>query len=73
MKYKPIFITATNTNVGKTYTTLRLLEALSKRGLRVGVMKPIETGVKDVPLDASLLFERAKTYHPELSSLKLKI
>lgn len=72
MKYKPIFITATNTDVGKTYTTLRLLEALSKRGLRVGVMKPIETGVKDVPLDASLLFERAKTYHPELSCLKLK-
>lgn len=29
MKHKPIFITATNTNVGKTYTTLKLIEALS--------------------------------------------
>ena len=28
-KYPPIFITATNTNIGKTYTTLKLLEALS--------------------------------------------
>ena len=72
MTYKPIFITATNTDVGKTYTTLKLLEALSKRGLHVGVMKPIETGVKECAEDATLLFETAKQYHPELSSLKLK-
>ncbi len=72
MKYKPIFITATNTNVGKTYATLSLLEALSQRGLKVGVMKPIETGVVGIPHDASLLFETAKSYHPELASLKLK-
>ncbi len=72
MKYKPIFITATNTNVGKTYTTLKLIEDLSTRGLKVGVMKPIETGVVQKPEDATLLFETAKKYHPELSSLKLK-
>lgn len=72
MSYKPIFITATNTNVGKTYATLKLLEALSARGLKVGVMKPIETGVVGVPADANLLFETAKKYHAELSSLKLK-
>lgn len=72
MKYKPIFITATNTNVGKTYTTVKLIEALSKRGLRVGVMKPIETGVQSNPTDAMLLFETAKQFHSELSSLKLK-
>lgn len=72
MKFKPIFITATNTAIGKTYTTLTLIEALSKRGLKVGVMKPIETGVRDVPEDGHLLFETAKVYHPALSSLKLK-
>jgi len=72
MKYKPIFITATNTNIGKTYTTLKLIEDLSARGLKVGVMKPIETGVVQRPEDATLLFETAKKYHPELSSLKLK-
>ncbi len=73
MKYSPIFITATNTDVGKTYTTLKLLEALSAKGLKVGVMKPIETGVIDAnPLDATLLFERAKELNPELKALKLK-
>ncbi|AFL68995.1 dethiobiotin synthase [Sulfurospirillum barnesii] len=72
MKYSPIFITATNTNVGKTYTTLKLLEALSAKGLKVGVMKPIETGVMDAPLDAVMLFEMAKRYHPDLEKLSLK-
>lgn len=72
MKFKPIFITATNTHIGKTYATLKLIEALSKRGLKVGVMKPIETGVRDIPEDGNHLFETAKIYHPELSSLKLK-
>lgn len=72
MKYSPIFITATNTNVGKTHTTLKLLEALSAKGLKVGVMKPIETGVLDAPLDARLLFETAKRFHPDLAKLSLK-
>lgn len=72
MPYAPIFITATNTNVGKTYTTLRLLETLSSYGLKVGVMKPIETGVITDPLDATLLFETAKRFHPDLAVLSLK-
>ena len=72
MKYPPIFITATNTDVGKTHTTLKLLEALSAKGFKVGVMKPIETGVVTHPLDATLLFETAKRYHPELETLKLR-
>ncbi|MDD3342253.1 MAG: dethiobiotin synthase [Sulfurospirillaceae bacterium] len=72
MKLKPLFITATNTNVGKTHTTLKLIESLSAQGLKVGVMKPIETGVEDIPLDANLLFETAKHYYPALGVLKLK-
>ncbi len=72
MEHKPIFITATNTHIGKTYATLKLLEDLSQKGLRVGVMKPIETGVIIVPEDASLLFETAKKYHPKLATLKLE-
>lgn len=72
MKYPPIFITATNTDVGKTYTTLKLLEALSAKGLKVGVMKPIETGVVTHPLDATLLFETAKRLNPALEALKLR-
>lgn len=72
MKHKPIFITATNTDVGKTYTTLKLIEVLSQQGLKVGVFKPIETGVIDLPSDGNLLFETAKKYHPLLEKLKLK-
>jgi len=72
MKHSPIFITATNTDVGKTYTTLRLLETLSKQGLKVGVMKPIETGVMTRPEDGTLLFELAKQYHPALEELTIK-
>jgi dethiobiotin synthetase len=50
-----IFITATNTDIGKTYATRLLLKALSEKGLRVGAFKPIETGVNDTPLDGSSL------------------
>lgn len=44
---KRIFVTATNTDIGKTYITKLLMKALSEKGYSVGVIKPIETGVKD--------------------------
>lgn len=44
MKYG-VFITGTDTGVGKTLVTAALALHLKKRGLTVGVMKPIETGV----------------------------
>jgi dethiobiotin synthetase len=40
-----IFITATDTGVGKTLITSALVARLTQRGIDVGVMKPIETGV----------------------------
>ena len=40
-----VFITATDTGVGKTLVTSALVRCLSQRGVDVGVMKPIETGV----------------------------
>jgi dethiobiotin synthetase len=40
-----VFITGTDTGVGKTLVTAALALALKKRGLDIGVMKPIETGV----------------------------
>ncbi|RRS30834.1 MAG: ATP-dependent dethiobiotin synthetase BioD [Epsilonproteobacteria bacterium (ex Lamellibrachia satsuma)] len=57
MQVQPLFITATGTNVGKTHTTLKLIEALASKGLKVGVFKPIETGVSDTPPDATILLE----------------
>ena len=52
-----LFITATGTNVGKTHTTLQLIEALASKGLKVGVYKPIETGVTHTAPDATILLE----------------
>ncbi len=39
-----LFVTGTDTGVGKTFIACGLAGALRARGLRVGVMKPIETG-----------------------------
>ena len=39
-----IFITGTDTGVGKTVVAAGLVMALKQRGLNVGYMKPIETG-----------------------------
>lgn len=68
---KRIFITATNTDIGKTYTTLQLLDAYTKMGYRVGVYKPIETGVNGLPADGSLLLKHASALNPALKSLKV--
>lgn len=68
---KRIFITATNTNVGKTYTTIKLMEAYTKMGFRVGVYKPIETGVNGLPADGSLLLKKAQSLNPELNVLRI--
>lgn len=53
-----LFVTGTDTGVGKTLVTAALAKHLSSRGLRVGVMKPVETGVVDPSAlgeDAALL------------------
>lgn len=41
---KGIFITGTDTGVGKTFVACGLAALLKKRGYKVGVMKPAETG-----------------------------
>jgi dethiobiotin synthetase len=51
-----IFITGTDTAVGKTLVTAALAWSLKELGLDVGVMKPVETGVvRARPSDASRL------------------
>jgi dethiobiotin synthetase len=46
-KSKSIFITATDTGVGKTVVTLCLGVLLKARGMRVGVLKPIQCAGDD--------------------------
>lgn len=67
---KRFFVTATNTNIGKTYTTKLLLREFASRGLLVGAIKPIETGVMDgYAVDGEELLDTIKELNPRLWSL----
>jgi dethiobiotin synthetase len=54
-----LLVTGTDTGVGKTFVACALAHALRANGRRVTVMKPVETGVTDVPDDARRLREAA--------------
>ena len=55
-----VFVTGTDTGVGKTLVACALLRGLRARGVDAGAMKPIETGVGPAgPLDALALREAA--------------
>jgi dethiobiotin synthetase len=65
MTSRGFFVTGTDTGVGKTLVACALVRAMRGRGLDVGVMKPIETGVgADGPLDAIALREAAAASEP---------
>ena len=53
------FITATNTDVGKSYAAEVFLKKFASSGKKVGYFKPIETGVVDKPLDGTKLLNIA--------------
>ncbi|MFP4486804.1 MAG: dethiobiotin synthase [Campylobacterales bacterium] len=67
-----IFITATNTEVGKTTIAKALIDEYGKKGIKVTPFKPIETGVVDEPEDALVLLECAKKYNLNLKNLTPK-
>jgi len=62
-----VFITATDTGVGKTIVSSALVMCLTQRGIDVGVMKPIETGVSrshKVQSDGGRLRKAAGSHDP---------
>jgi dethiobiotin synthetase len=60
MTARGLFVTGTDTGVGKTLVACTLARGLRARGLDVGVMKPVETGAGDEgPADARALREAA--------------
>lgn len=68
-----IFITGTDTGVGKTVIAAGLAFLLKDRGIRVGVMKPVATGCHGpenrlVSADAVFMFEAAENEYPPLTS-----
>lgn len=64
---KSLFISATNTDVGKTYACEKFLNYFAKAGLKVGYFKPFETGVVDFPLDGSKMLELTKKLNPSFN------
>ncbi len=69
---KRIFITATNTDIGKTYVTTHLLKHYAAAGFRVGAVKPIETGVKESPIDGSELLTLVRSLNPALADFTME-
>jgi dethiobiotin synthetase len=65
MTHAGLFVTGTDTGVGKTVVACALARALRARGVDVGVMKPTETGVgPEGPLDAHALRAAAGSHDP---------
>ncbi len=54
---KTIFITATDTGVGKTTVSAAIAKIAKEAGINVGYFKPVETGCNPECLDAKLLAE----------------
>ncbi|MCM8794643.1 MAG: adenosylmethionine--8-amino-7-oxononanoate transaminase [Candidatus Omnitrophica bacterium] len=68
-----LFVTGTDTEIGKTVVTAALAHAFTRRGMRVGVMKPVASGCfrkngELVSQDAVLLAKASRTTDP-LSSV----
>lgn len=61
---KSLFITATNTDVGKTYACEQFLRYYAQQGQKVGYFKPFETGVENLPPDGSSMLNLAKELNP---------
>jgi dethiobiotin synthetase len=62
---KGIFVTATDTGAGKTVVAAAIMRALKLSGIRVGAMKPFETGLAresglPAPADGFLLWQAAE-------------
>ncbi len=69
MKAEGVFITGTDTGVGKTFLGVGLAEALSAQGISVGAMKPVETGCiarggRLLPQDARVLAKASGANDP---------
>lgn len=62
------FITATNTDVGKSYASERFLQQFSQQNKKVGYFKPIETGVNSTPIDGSHLLQITQKFNPNFKA-----
>lgn len=64
---KVFFLSGSDTDVGKTYTTSKLIQTLQNKGLKALAIKPIETGVNPIALDSTLHLQDAQRLFPQLT------
>jgi dethiobiotin synthetase len=69
MRGRCVFVTGTDTGVGKTFVSLRLVEEARRRGLRVAALKAAESGCARGPAglvaaDDDALFTAAGAWQP---------
>ena len=66
MSARRLFVTGTDTDVGKTVASVALLRALAQRGLQTAALKPVAAGVdaSGQNTDALLLQRHTTLHHP---------
>ncbi len=70
---KALFITGTDTGVGKTFFTASLIKALKEKGINAVGYKPIETGCSPECQDAKALGKASALYLPPFYSFKTPV
>ncbi len=68
-----VFVTGTDTGVGKTFYSVALCKALKSRGFKVGAFKPIETGCQPNCSDANALKAVADVWKEPSYSFKTPV
>lgn len=63
---KVFFVSGVDTDVGKTFVTQKLIEFLHDQNIRALAIKPIETGVRETPLDSMLHLLQARAIFPSI-------
>ncbi|BDQ29329.1 dethiobiotin synthase [Helicobacter ailurogastricus] len=66
--HRPIFVSATNTDMGKTTIALKLAKLYNERGIKTFLVKPIETGINTQETsDAETFLEENQHIDPDLT------
>ncbi|VGO22059.1 dethiobiotin synthase [Pontiella sulfatireligans] len=70
---KGLFITGTDTDIGKTALSALLLAELRKRGINAAPMKPMQTGCKRKPETGNLKLEKEQADELQVSGFKFQV
>lgn len=67
------FVSGSDTDVGKTFVTSKLIQTLQNKGLKALAIKPIETGVQTLPQDSLTHLKDAQKIFPHFSLQEINL